>query len=120
MLIQRESDTMQVCRIQFSVAVLQGLDGSGLGGTFSTRGNKGIYLNVSGTNILTIKYNNCTLLSSLNVSGFTSLNNNVSLISSLNVSGYTSLNNNVWNNSEQTQKCFTTYIPTICMTSTYD
>ena len=35
MLIPRESDTMHVCRIRLSVAVLQGLDGSGLGGTFS-------------------------------------------------------------------------------------
>jgi hypothetical protein len=37
MLIPRESDTMHVFRIRLSVAVLQGLDGSGLGGTFSSQ-----------------------------------------------------------------------------------
>ncbi len=38
--------------------------------------------------------NNVTWLSSLNVSGYTTLNNDVSLLSSLNVSGFTTLNNN--------------------------
>ena len=37
--------------------------------------------------------NNTTLLSSLNVSGFTQLNNNTTLLSSLNVSGFTTLKN---------------------------
>ena len=39
--------------------------------------------------------NNTTLLSSLNVNGYTTLKNNVTLLSSLNVSGYTTLKNNV-------------------------
>jgi hypothetical protein len=49
-------------------------------------------LNVSGFTTLN---NNVSIISSLNVSGFTTLNNNVSIISSLNVSGFTTLNNNV-------------------------
>ncbi len=39
MLIPRESDTMQVCRIRLSVAVLQGFDGSGLGGASAPQNN---------------------------------------------------------------------------------
>ncbi len=38
--------------------------------------------------------NNTSLLSSLNVSGFTRLNNNTTILSSLNVFGFTTLNNN--------------------------
>jgi hypothetical protein len=50
---------------------------------------------VSGLSYLNgIKVNDITsLLSSLNVSGFTILNNKTSLLSSLNVSGFTTLNN---------------------------
>jgi len=58
-----------------------------IGVNISTRGNEGIYLNASGTNILTSKFNNTSINSSLNVSGNSNLN------SSLNVSGATTLNN---------------------------
>ena len=63
-----------------------------------TSDNVYIYSNliVSGTSNLNtlIVNNNTTLLSSLNISGFTILNNNTTIISSLNVSGFTILNNN--------------------------
>jgi hypothetical protein len=48
-------------------------------------------LNVSG---LTTLSNNTTLLLALNVSGFTTLSNNTTLVLSLNVSGFTIFNNN--------------------------
>jgi hypothetical protein len=48
-------------------------------------------LNVSGFTTLN---NNTPLLSSLNVSGFTIFNNNVTLLSSINISGFATLNDN--------------------------
>ena len=48
-------------------------------------------LNISGSTSL----NTTTVVSTLNISGYTTLNNNTSIISSLNVSGHTTLNNNV-------------------------
>ncbi len=59
----------------------------------NTRGNGNINFNVSGTSKIIINYNDFSLLSSLTVSGFTTLNNNSTLISSLNVSGNYTLNN---------------------------
>ena len=52
-------------------------------------------LNVSGYSFFNdiLVENDSTFLSSLNVSGFTSLNNRTTVISSLNVSGFTTLNN---------------------------
>jgi hypothetical protein len=48
-------------------------------------------LNVSGFTTL----NNTTVVSSLNISGYSTLNNTVSLLSLLNVSGFTNLNHNI-------------------------
>ena len=52
-------------------------------------------LNISGYSFLNnaLIKNNSTFLSTLNVSGFTTLNNKTTILSSLNVSGFTSLNN---------------------------
>ena len=62
-----------------------------------TTDNIHVYTNlyVSGTSKLNaLLVNNTTFLSSLNVSGFATLNNNTTLLSSLNVSGLTNLQNN--------------------------
>ena len=57
-------------------------------------GNNATYLSSLNVSGLTTLSNNVTLLSALNISGFTTLNNNVTIVSSLNVSGLTTLSNN--------------------------
>ena len=55
--------------------------------------SSGLGINRTSPGVFALNVSGDTLLSSLNVSGFTILNNNTTLISSLNISGYTTLNN---------------------------
>ena len=61
--------------------------------------------------------NNNNLLSSLNISGFTTLNNNTTLLSSLNFSGRTIFGNDMYNYSEvvKTHKDFTHFDLSYCI-----